>query len=284
MAKKKGKGKKGKKGKGGEAKPAVITTPQMQTERNRIAAEGEPLGHRFAVTMRGSALRQEVAGARLRKAIEAQQASLDLRGLALDAVPGALAVEVTLDEWDVPLPPANNAVEKHDLLWKALRAVDLSFNGLYKTADTFVALGCLGGRLQELSLKANALAGAVPAAAGKLTGLRKLNLDSNSFTSLSEEAAAGWAAVADFSAARNAFVVLPDSTQAWGKLERLDLHANKLAVLDPDFTFGSWPLLSVANLTQNQLSKLPPTVGACPALRALYVTNNKVGGLACHHN
>ena len=76
----------------------------------------------------------------------------------------------------------------------------------------------------------------------------------------------------------------PETLRHLDKLERLDLHANKLAVLDPDFTFGSWPLLSVANLTQNQLSKLPPTVGACPALRALYVTNNKVGGLACHHN
>jgi hypothetical protein len=269
MAKKK-KGKKGKKGKGGGGDKVVIaTTPQMVAERQRIAAANEPLGHYHCVKRRGSELRAEVATARLRKGIEVKQPRLNLRGLTLEDVPSVLAVEQPRDEWGAALPPSNNALEKHDALWKSLTAIDLSHNELFRTEDTFQRLAWLGGRIQELSLKANALGGTVPLAAGKLTGLRSLDLSDNDLTGISPEAAAGWGELETLSASRNGLVVLPATTGAWAKLARLDLHANKLVQLDGEATFAAWPALAVCNLSKNQIAMLPSTIGQCAALTAL---------------
>ena len=277
MAKKKGK--KGKKGKGKPEKVAIVTTPMMAAERARIAETGEPLGHHYAVSRRGSELRAEVAKARLIKAVEKQQAHLDLRGLDLDTVPAALTVATSFDEEGNALPPSNNAMERFATTWQGLTILDLSHNGLFKAQDTFDGLAALGGRLQELSLRANSLATNVPASAAKLTGLRKLDLSDNQLTFFSEEAAEGWAQIKSLSAARNAFVVLPDSAKAWACLEHLDLRGNKLALLGPETTFGAWPVLRVANLGKNQVAKLPPTVGKCPRLTELVVTDNKIASL-----
>mmetsp|Transcript_578 Transcript_578/g.1254 ORF Transcript_578/g.1254 Transcript_578/m.1254 type:complete len:468 (+) Transcript_578:288-1691(+) len=262
MAKKGGKKKKGG-AKGAKTEKVVVeTTKEMEKERAMYTTTGLPLGYRFSMNRKAESIRAEVSEARLKTCMLKKTESLNLRGLALESVPEQIG-------WGVP---------PFEDMWLSLVDLDLSHNGLFKSAEVFAAVSCLGAHLKRLDLSANALAGEVPAVAGSLVALESLRASENQLTGIHEEAARGWAKLASLNLARNAVAALPSSSGSWQGLTHLDLRNNNLKEI-VEAAAAAWTLLEVVKLGANKLEAIPEAVGKWGSLRALYVTDNKIPNL-----
>jgi hypothetical protein len=104
MAKKKGAKKGGKKGSKGDdenIKVAVVTTKEMEKERELLKTTGDPLGTRYSMKRRADSIRGEVATSRLKACLLKHGEVLSLRGLALESTP---------DEFSWGVPPFEKMV------------------------------------------------------------------------------------------------------------------------------------------------------------------------------
>jgi Leucine-rich repeat (LRR) protein len=154
--------------------------------------------------------------------------------------------------------------------------------------------------LQRLSLYDNQLAD-VPDRAGQLSGLRHLNLGNNQLTSL-PPSVCRLTALESLNLSQNRIAVLPESIDALPRLRMLDLGHNALTVLPaalgrlPQLTqflylghnhireisealCSGWSRLGYLNLSENELSTLPETLGAMLKLVELRLYNNNIDTL-----
>jgi Leucine-rich repeat (LRR) protein len=148
---------------------------------------------------------------------------------------------------------------------QALEALYTSTNGAqwydragWTTTNTpcsWYGVTCQAGRVAELDLRDNNLAGPLPAQLGNLTQLRVLSLKRNALTG-----------------------PLPSGLASMTQLQTLDLSENQLSGAVPG-QLGSLAALQVLNLSNNQLSAgIPTQLAGLAALRTLDLSTNQLTG------
>ncbi len=167
----------------------------------------------------------------------------------------------------------------------------------------WLGVGCAAGRVRQLSLPANRLVDALPAALGELTALQHLDLSGNDLAGplpaelgqlaalqsldLSGNALAGpipaelgaLARLRTLNLSNNALSgPLPPQLGALTRLQILDLHANALAGPIPA-ELGALRELHTLDLSSNQLAgPLPAELGRQRALQTLNLSHNALSG------
>jgi len=157
-----------------------------------------------------------------------------------------------------------------------LHVLDVSGNELAGEALAALSRSALPA-LKCLSACGNLICGPLPASVGSLApGLEELALDNNRLTSL-PASMAGLRELQWLSLAGNALAPsLPGPLlAAWsGALRHLDLRGNQLTSLPPEL--GDCAALEALFLGDNQLEGLPETLGGAAALRLLSAPRNAI--------
>ncbi|CAG9462784.1 unnamed protein product [Pedinophyceae sp. YPF-701] len=153
-----------------------------------------------------------------------------------------------------------------------LRKLDLSHNRLERL-DADVLRGMRS--LEELAVDHNALA-ALPDEIGALPRLRILAARHNRVSAL-PEAVGGAAALVELHLGFNGLTALPATLAGLAELRTLDVRDNRLSALPEGLAGGGSRLaLSLLDLTNNDLSSLPPELGRMTSLRRMPLDGNPI--------
>lgn len=148
------------------------------------------------------------------------------------------------------------------------------------TPCNWLGVGCAAGRVRQLSLPANRLVDALPAALGELTALQHLDLSGNDLAGVELPAELGQlAALQTLDLSDNALAgPIPAELGALGRLRSLNLSNNALSgPLPPQL--GALTRLQILDLHANALAgPLPAELGALRELHTLDLSSNQLAG------
>ena len=137
------------------------------------------------------------------------------------------------------------------------------------------------GRVVQLQLAGNQLAGRIPRSLGNLTALILLHLGSNSLTGTLPASLGDCSALQAIHLDHNQFTgTLPTAWRYWQALEIMELHVNGLTSTIPSELFRNCSAaLWRVDLSQNALSgSIPNTLGDCHAIQNLFLYGNPLTG------
>jgi Leucine-rich repeat (LRR) protein len=135
------------------------------------------------------------------------------------------------------------------------------------------------GHVSVLSLPANGLVGALPAALGDLTGLTQLYLNTNQLTGSLPASLGGLSQLTRLDARDNQLTgALPPELGNLAALQELRLKGNQLSGTIPA-ALGNLGALRVLDLSANELSgAIPPELGSASQLNTLLLHGNRLTG------
>lgn len=147
------------------------------------------------------------------------------------------------------------------------------------TPCSWYGVTCQAGRVSELDLRDNNLAGPLPAQLGNLTQLRVLNLKRNAITGGLPAGLGGLVQLQILDLSENALTgAIPTQLGALAVLQTLNLGNNQLTGGIPTQLAGL-AALQTLDLSTNQLSgEIPGALGGLASLQVLGLNNNQLSG------
>ncbi|MEP6935411.1 MAG: leucine-rich repeat domain-containing protein, partial [Nitrospirota bacterium] len=224
---------------------------------------------RIALQQEGSAPVRE----RISHALKAEVHELDLSGLGLEKLPGAVGLLPNLRSLNIG---DNRISDLHDPLGclavlRQLRHLSISANALKSLPTEMFDLTAL----EVLDIGGNELDD-LPSQIGNLQKLRKLQVSRNRLTKL-PDAVCELSALAELDVSYNQLGTLPEPLTKLLNLERLDISHNRLTTLHTNI--GQLEQLKQINAAQNELKDLPLSLSSSTSIRRLYLHGNTDLGL-----
>lgn len=145
--------------------------------------------------------------------------------------------------------------------------------------DVWYGISCTNGHVTAISLSANQLSGALPAALADLSHLQRLWLDQNQLSGTIPEVLSGLSQLQEITLWSNQFTgTIPASLGNLSNLTWLDLSRNQLSGALP-VALSQLSNLRTLGAQENQLTgALPPQLGALSKLENLWLGGNQLTG------